>query len=43
MDDYETIDYKKHYEATVSHEERITQLERKVKAIENLVKLNNLI
>lgn len=42
MDDYETIDYKKHYDETKSHSERIEELEKKVKQLMQLVKANEL-
>lgn len=35
MDDYESIDYSRHYEATVEHEERIVALEKKMRQIEH--------
>lgn len=31
IDDYETIDYKTHYDATKDHEQRLLELEKKVK------------
>ena len=39
IDDYETIDFRSHYEATKDHDERITQLEKKLKQLENTMGL----
>lgn len=37
MEDYETIDYKKHYETTRTNKERIEELEKQVRILNNLV------
>ena len=42
IDDYETIDWHKHYEETKQNTERLDKIEKDIKALKHIVELNKL-